>query len=369
MAQQLYTNNAASTLAGGISDSATTLAVASGHGARFAAPSGGDWQMLTLVSAAGAIEIVKCTARATDVLTITRAQEGTTALTLAGGDKVEARLTSGMLAALLKNTHTTGSGLAINTNTVVSADFAVAIGKNAKADSEGSIAIGANQARAYRQSQLSIHAIPCIPREDWWAPWGMQYNAGMETTWAGYFADLGTPAAWQAATTYTEGAVVQPTTPNGLQYRLQFTAFDSTVLNTVASGATEPTWPTAVDDSVPVNASPDHDWIAADPLAGIPDEWPAGMVFYPTEVGFICFGHSGVSAAPYVSIGTAAAPTLLVNNQQLSDITAAQMRHAFTGLKHGIEDILFTLETPATGASARFHGRFYAKGIFIQTQG
>jgi hypothetical protein len=45
------------------------------------------------------------------------------------------------------------------------------------------------------------------------------------------------------------------------------------------------------------------------------------------------------------------------------------MRHAFTGLKHGITDLRVKVVTPATGASARFHGRFYAKGLFVQTQG
>ena len=101
---QLYTNNAVSTLAAGISDSDLSMAVASGHGARFPNPSGGDYFLVTLYQFSGGLEvnheIVMCTARATDTLTIVRAQESTTARAFSSGDPVELRLTAGGLAAL-----------------------------------------------------------------------------------------------------------------------------------------------------------------------------------------------------------------------------------------------------------------------------
>lgn len=96
MSKALYTNNGKSTLASGITDVATALTVAAGHGARFPNPSGGDWFMCTLVDTSGNIEIVKVTARTTDSFdTIVRAQEGTTAIAFASGSKCELRWTKG----------------------------------------------------------------------------------------------------------------------------------------------------------------------------------------------------------------------------------------------------------------------------------
>lgn len=69
---ELWTNNAESTLSGAITDVATSLAVQVGHGARFPSPSNGDYFYLTIES-----EILKCTARSTDSLTVVRAQQGT----------------------------------------------------------------------------------------------------------------------------------------------------------------------------------------------------------------------------------------------------------------------------------------------------
>lgn len=100
---QLFANNAAAALAGAIASGATSLTLQTGQGARFPTPAGGDFFLLTLFQLAGAVEsnheIVKCTARAGDVLTVLRAQEGTTARAFASADPAELRLTAGALAA------------------------------------------------------------------------------------------------------------------------------------------------------------------------------------------------------------------------------------------------------------------------------
>ena len=98
MSKALFANNAKSTLAAGITDVATSLSVAAGHGARFPSPSGGDWFLATLVDTSGNIEIVKVTARTTDAFTtIVRAQEGTTAIAFASASKCELRVTKGTM--------------------------------------------------------------------------------------------------------------------------------------------------------------------------------------------------------------------------------------------------------------------------------
>lgn len=91
---QLFVNNAASTLAGSIDTSQTTIAVQAGDAAKFPTPSGTDYVLVTLVDGAGNIEIMKCTARSGATLTVARGQEGTTPFAFAAGAKVGARLTA-----------------------------------------------------------------------------------------------------------------------------------------------------------------------------------------------------------------------------------------------------------------------------------
>ncbi len=108
---QLFTNNATSTLAAGITNVATTLTVATGHGARFPAPIlASDFFLVTLEKSDGTREIVKVTGRTGDVLSgITRAQEGTTAVAFSMGDTVELRATAGTLDAALRTSTNHGA--------------------------------------------------------------------------------------------------------------------------------------------------------------------------------------------------------------------------------------------------------------------
>lgn len=87
-------NNANATLAASINSSATSITVTSGQGARFPTLSAGDYFYATLIDVSNNLEIVKVTARSTDVLTIVRAQESTTARAYSTGDRIELRLTA-----------------------------------------------------------------------------------------------------------------------------------------------------------------------------------------------------------------------------------------------------------------------------------
>lgn len=91
----LFTNNAATTLASGITSIATSLTVATSTGGLFPNPTAGQYFYATLQNTTGTtIEIVKVTARTTDTFTIVRAQDGTTASAFSAGDKVELRCTA-----------------------------------------------------------------------------------------------------------------------------------------------------------------------------------------------------------------------------------------------------------------------------------
>lgn len=216
----------------------------------------------------------------------------------------------------------------------------------------------------------AIHGSPMIVRDDWSvgaSPY--VYNTAAEAVGASWMLDLGSPPAWAASHVYTDADVVRPTTPNGKQYLLWCGTADRNVM-TVTSKAAEPTWPTAADDSVEADDDENSYWICLDPSTGFTLSFPSGCRFYPTEVGFICQEYSGVTAAPFISVGDSASDTKFVNNQQMTGITGADMRHAFTGLPgYGVTELKIKLNTAATGTGAKFLGRFYWKGVFIEDKG
>jgi hypothetical protein len=86
-----FTNNATTTLAAGISNSATSLSVQSGAGGLFPALTASDYFYCTLANNSGNVEIVKVTARSSDTFTIVRGYDNTTAMAWNAGDKVELR--------------------------------------------------------------------------------------------------------------------------------------------------------------------------------------------------------------------------------------------------------------------------------------
>jgi len=119
MSLALYNNNAESISIGSILTTATAITVATGDGAKFPVLAGSSYSVVTLTDGT-AFEIVRVTAIVGDVLTITRAQEGTAALAWASGTTVSQRLTAGLLAALID-----GEGAGLNSVQVGSGSTAV----------------------------------------------------------------------------------------------------------------------------------------------------------------------------------------------------------------------------------------------------
>lgn len=108
-----FANNAFGTLSAGITASGTSITLSSGQGARFPSLSSGEYFYATLIDTSNNLEIVKCTARSSDVLTVTRGAESTTARVFAIGDRLELRVTAGGLEDAAnpydKDTSSTGS--------------------------------------------------------------------------------------------------------------------------------------------------------------------------------------------------------------------------------------------------------------------
>ena len=113
-----FANNAVSTLASGISNSATSITVASGNGALFPSLTGSEYFFVTLIDASNNLEIAKCTARSSDVLTVTRAQESTSARAFATGDRIELRITAQSLLDVSTQISALGSDLGTNGNDI-----------------------------------------------------------------------------------------------------------------------------------------------------------------------------------------------------------------------------------------------------------
>lgn len=98
MGQRIYIDNGYTRLTVALAAGDLTANVTAGDGVKFVLAAAGDWIIATLAQVSGykeiAWEIVKITARATDALTIVRAQEGSSALAFSIGDSLDCRMTA-----------------------------------------------------------------------------------------------------------------------------------------------------------------------------------------------------------------------------------------------------------------------------------
>lgn len=93
----LIANNAATRLAASITAGQTTISVFAGTGSLFPVNEGSDWFPLTIISTLGEIEIVRCTGRVGDVMSVVRGQEGTISRSFAANSRVELRFTAAIV--------------------------------------------------------------------------------------------------------------------------------------------------------------------------------------------------------------------------------------------------------------------------------
>ena len=99
----IYANNATGKLGSAVAVGDTSLVLQTGNGAAFPSPTDGDYFPVTVIKSDGTLEIMKCTARSGDVLTVTRSQEATTAKSFSIGDRVSLRITAGSLTDFMGN--------------------------------------------------------------------------------------------------------------------------------------------------------------------------------------------------------------------------------------------------------------------------
>ncbi len=112
----IFVNSAGTTLAAGITSGDTSATLASGTGAQFPSPAGGQYFAATLVDSATGLlkEIVYVTSRSGDTVTMIRAQEGTTALAWLAGDIFAALITAGTLNTIVESQQSQVSNYAVD---------------------------------------------------------------------------------------------------------------------------------------------------------------------------------------------------------------------------------------------------------------
>lgn len=113
----LFDNNSSATNSVQVEIIDTTITLQTNEGQLFPNPTGADFFICTLEDTSGNVEIVICTDNTTDVLTVTRAQENTTAKLFPTGTKVELRTTAGVFGEFLQKSGGTMTGeLDLNNN-------------------------------------------------------------------------------------------------------------------------------------------------------------------------------------------------------------------------------------------------------------
>ncbi len=87
-----FSNNATTTTTARISNTDTTITVATGTGALFPTLGAGEYFKATLQDINNNFEIVKVTARTDDTMTVVRGQDGTLAVPFAANSRFELRV-------------------------------------------------------------------------------------------------------------------------------------------------------------------------------------------------------------------------------------------------------------------------------------
>lgn len=316
---QLFSNNASSTLLNSAAAIDTTLTLATGGGAKFTSPTGSNFELLTIANPAGTVyEIVMVTARTGDVLTVTRAMEGTTALAWVAGSVVEGRLTKGTLNIFPQGQYDNGgnaSGLySITLQTgrtdpshIANGSFATAIGYDTIAAGAFSTALGAGaSATANRGTAIGDYATNRVA------------DSHVITGMSLVRKDNG-----EAAT----------------DEHLFFVGSENIVYSKIVD------LKTLADDVATITV-------------------PTGSTFYVKEVGVLVTSASGVTGQPNVSFGITGNTTAILASTATTK-NAAKGLDVFTPIsRDGINSLTASVKIAATGTT--LSGRFYWKGMLVE---
>ena len=333
-----FSNNAVTTLAAGISNSATTITLTSDV-AFATVGSDGLVQALTITDPANILppEVVYATAiPGAGQRTVTRGQDGTTAQTWGAGAIVSARVTAGMLGSFVQ---ADDEGVLLIPG--------VAAGRNWRG--VGAVQMGGFQ---YLQPQRSV--VGSLAND-------IDPNLGVELVGASVYVSLGATPTWTSGATYRQGDVIVPPTPvpgvDQYCYEPRSNLADSSATTTTPAFAS--TACPALNGAADVGF-----WTPIDLSSLTVDtgSLPGGAEILVSEVGFICSNYSA-GTAPVVSIGINGDTSKYASSVSLSQISDVGHVHRIQVTAGGVVGVpRFSLVTPGT---ATFVGRFYWRGFLL----
>lgn len=360
---QVFSNNARTTLASGITDSATALVLT--DPTVFSTPSGGDFELLTLTDGAN-WEVVKMTTNGTSEATVERAHEGT-ARAWAAGTIVSARITAGTLENLrtpeksvineATGTATFGFGGADGVN-AVSGFSAIGIGNDALADESNAVAIGAFST-AEATSATAIGASTYAGGASSTAVGNFAAASGANSSAFGRSANAGVDfsvAIGHRADANLVGTCHIAAAP--ILAKHNATQNDSAELFRYYS-APQITLATQEIDLTNSGESPN----AADDIQII--AIPTGAHFYPDEVQVIIESSSSVTGNPDIAVGTSSGGTELLGSTTITATTVRNRTINTTASRHGVTgNIYISLKTAAVATALT--GRVLITGVLVE---
>lgn len=375
MQTQLFTNNATAALSTDLTAGSTTVLVATGEGALFASPTGGQFQLGTLTDDNGQMEIVAITARTADSLTVTRAQEGTGALTFSVADnaRISGRLTKGTMESLPQfdfggNPHGADSvnlqpsraaatavasgadAIAIGSDTTASGNTAIAVGDGSTASFAGGIAVG-DAAQSTQINAIAVGTGAAASTVDSIAVGTAAAASGTNGIAIGDTAvasqtgaiavGLNATCAIPGAAVFNGAFMVQKDTGQTDFFR-EFVAPEITIMS----------------DEIELDVA--ADWAADITL-------PSGVKFFPNEVGVIITVEDTVTVDPAISFGTGADEVALLASSTVTETVVGERTRYTTLLDYdGITSLSGSVKTAATATDLK--GRFYWKGILVENE-
>lgn len=331
-----FSNNAVTTLAAGISNSATTITLTSD--AAFATVgTEGLIQALTITDPANVLppEVVYATAiPGAGQRTVARGRDGTTAQTWGAGAIVSARVTAGMLGSFVQ---ADDEGVLLIPG--------VPTGRNWRG-------VGAVQMSGFQYLQPQRSLVGGGENR-------IDPNLGVEVVGASIYVSLGSTPTWASGAAYYPGDVVLPPVATGYQYCFESRSNIADISATTTTPAFASTSCAALNGSTDVGY-----WTPVDTSFIVVDTGalPGGAEILVSEVGFICSNYSA-GTAPVVSIGISGDTTKFASSASLSQITDTGHVHRIPVTAGGsIGQPRFNLVTPGSGT---FVGRFYWRGFLL----
>lgn len=204
MANILYANNAAGTLAAPITNASTTLTLNVGQAALFPNPSAPQvfYATLTDVATQTLIEIVQVTAVAGNNFSIVRAQDGTTALSWNAGDIVSLRTIRLELQGFENAAEGLfgAQGVPITPSTTLGI-VGTTLGDNANPGSVGEFITTTFSAGFPNNTQTNVVAMS-LPAGDWDVTGAAAYIGSAGTTINGMIAGISTVSATLSGTSF-----------------------------------------------------------------------------------------------------------------------------------------------------------------------